>query len=52
MVPRKKAVIPDFRITAFRFSTAFPTSELPGQVQGVILLAQYEAKQDRQEFLS
>jgi len=39
---RKKAVIPDFRITALCFSTAFPTSELPGQVQGVILLTRSE----------
>ena len=36
----------------FCFLTSFPTSELPGQVQGVILLTRYEAKQGRQEFLS
>jgi hypothetical protein len=42
-----KAVIPDLRITALCFSTAFPTSELPGQVRGVIPLTRYEIKQGK-----
>lgn len=38
-VRKKKTVIPDFRITASHpFLAAFPSSELPEQVQGVIPL--------------
>ena len=49
----KKAVIPDLRITAScLFLAAFPSSELPAQVQGVIPVVPVNAPGARLEFLS